>query len=144
MTTTLTVNGLHDLPQAAHQIIEYFDDYRIVALYGEMGAGKTTLISEIAAQMGVTDSVSSPTFSLVNQYNTDEGERIFHFDFYRINKIEEAFDFGYEEYFFSGELCLIEWPEKIEELLPEDTLVVRIEVDQDTHIRIIEIDTPDE
>ena len=89
-----------------------------VAFYGEMGAGKTTLIKAICKELGVMDNISSPSFSLVNEYITNKGDRVFHFDFYRINTTSEAFDLGYEEYFYSGELCLIEWPEKIEQLLP--------------------------
>jgi tRNA threonylcarbamoyladenosine biosynthesis protein TsaE len=96
-----------------------------------MGAGKTTLIREIVALLGSTDVVTSPTFALVNQYSTAEGEAIYHFDFYRINRLEEAFDLGYEEYFYSGDLCLIEWSEKIGELLPEDVMVVTIHVNSE-------------
>ena len=106
---------------------------------GPSGAGKTTLIREIAAQLGATDTVTSPTFAIVNQYKGKGNRRIHHFDFYRINDIREAYDFGYEEYFFSGDLCLVEWPEKIEQLLPENVMTVRITVDSDT-ARTFEID----
>lgn len=123
---TIVIDTIDELPEAAEKIIEVLGDRRIVAFYGDMGAGKTTLIREIASQLGVQDTVTSPTFALVNQYLTVSGDRIYHFDFYRIDKIEEAFDLGYEEYFFSGDLCLVEWPEKITELLPPDTLNVRI------------------
>lgn len=129
--TQIEVDGLGDLPDAAEKIIERLVFHRVVAFYGPMGAGKTTLIREICNQLGVQDNVTSPTFALINQYRTEEGTRINHFDFYRINKLEEAYDLGYEEYFDSDDLCLIEWPEKIEELLPEDTLKVMIEVDPD-------------
>ena len=95
---------------------------------GFLGAGKTTLISAIMEHLGSSDNVTSPTFALVNQYRTDAGDAVYHFDFYRINRIEEVFDMGYEEYFYSGDLCLIEWPELIEDLLPEDAMVVRIDV----------------
>ena len=104
-----------------------------------MGAGKTTLISRIAAALGAEDTVTSPTFALVNQYEGEGGRRIYHFDFYRINNVEEALDLGYEEYFYSGELCLVEWPEKIEPLLPEDAMTVTITVGEDEH-RIFTID----
>ena len=105
-----------------------------------MGAGKTTFIKALCQELGVTDNVSSPTFAIVNEYRSDEtGELIYHFDFYRINSIAEAFDMGYEEYFYSGDLCLVEWPEKIEQLLPEDTMVVRIEI-IDEHTRRFTID----
>ena len=111
----------------------------VVLLDGEMGAGKTTLIREIAAQLGATDTVTSPTFAIVNQYKGKGGRRIHHFDFYRINDVREAYDFGYEEYFYSGDLCLVEWPEKIEQLLPDNVMTVRITVDSDT-ARTFEID----
>lgn len=99
----------------------------VVAFFGAMGAGKTTLIREICTQLGVADNVTSPTFALVNHYRSGRGDNIFHFDFYRIEKLDEAYDLGYDEYFDSGALCLVEWPEKIEPLLPSDTLRVYIE-----------------
>ena len=111
----------------------------LMGIVGPNGAGKTTLIREIAAQLGATDTVTSPTFAIVNQYKGKGNRRIHHFDFYRINDIREAYDFGYEEYFFSGDLCLVEWPEKIEQLLPENVMTVRITVDSDT-ARTFEID----
>ena len=123
---TINIDSPGDLPDVAERIIEKLDRHRVVAFYGPMGAGKTTLIKEIASQLGVEDTVTSPTFALVNQYLAANGEPIYHFDFYRIDRIEEAFDLGYEEYFYSGDICLIEWPEKIEELLPPGTLRVRI------------------
>ena len=104
------------------------NEIKNIALLGNDGAGKTTLISAIMENLGSTDTVTSPTFALVNQYGTANGNTVYHFDFYRINRIEEVFDMGYEEYFYSGDLCLIEWPELIEDLLPEDAMVVRIEV----------------
>ena len=100
----------------------------MVAFFGEMGAGKTTLIREICEQLGVSDTVTSPTFALVNHYMSGDGSDIYHFDFYRIEKLEEAYDLGYDEYFDSGALCLVEWPEKIEQLLPPETLKVNIKV----------------
>ena len=100
----------------------------MLALFGGMGMGKTALTRGLARGLGVEAGVSSPTFALVNQYDTADGRPVFHFDFYRIDRIEEAYDFGYEEYFYSGNLCLVEWPEKIEELLPDDTMTVRIRV----------------
>jgi tRNA threonylcarbamoyladenosine biosynthesis protein TsaE len=104
-----------------------------------MGAGKTTLIKEICAQLGSEDVVTSPTFALVNRYDAADGRAIYHFDFYRIDRPEEAFDMGYEEYFYSDGLCLVEWSEKIEELLPDDVMTVKIEVVSPTKRRI-EID----
>ena len=124
----ITANSLEDLEQVAEEVISSLDGRTVVAFCGAMGAGKTTLISAIMEYLGSADSVTSPTFALVNQYNTRGGEAVYHFDFYRINRIEEVFDMGYEEYFYSGNLCLIEWPELIEDLLPEDAMVVRIEV----------------
>ena len=140
---TLHIEHLRELPDAAEEIVKELDSHRIVAFYGPMGAGKTTLIREIAEQLGVEDTVTSPTFALVNQYMTAEGEKINHFDFYRINRIEEVYDLGYEEYFDSGEICLIEWPEKIERLLPDDVLVVEISI-EDEESRIIRIGTKNE
>lgn len=125
---TIEIDSLRDLPDAAEAILDRAGERRVVAFYGEMGAGKTTLIRAICDRMGVTDAVSSPTFALVNHYVGDNNRNIYHFDFYRIDRLEEAFDLGYDEYFDSDALCLVEWPEKIEPLLPDDTLTVRIEV----------------
>ena len=124
----IVIASLDELKDVAEAVVESLEGRNVVALFGAMGAGKTTLISAIMEHLGSTDNVTSPTFALVNQYNTATNEPVYHFDFYRINRIEEVFDMGYEEYFYSGELCLIEWPELIEELLPEDAMVVRIEV----------------
>lgn len=111
----------------AEQVIDALDGRSVVALFGPMGAGKTTLVSAIMEHLGSADTVTSPTFALVNQYYTADEQPVYHFDFYRINSLAEAFDMGYEEYFYSGDLCLVEWPEKIEGLLPDDVMVVRIE-----------------
>lgn len=123
---TMQIGSLAELPDAAEEIIRSLDGRTIVAFRGEMGAGKTTLIREIAARLGSDDVVTSPTFAIINQYAAAEGRTLYHFDFYRIDRLEEAYDFGYEEYFDSGDLCLVEWPEKIEPLLPENTMNVRI------------------
>lgn len=123
----IIVNNPGELPAAARKLIPLLNGAGVVALYGGMGAGKTTLVSALMREMGSSDDVSSPTFALVNDYVSGEGRRIHHFDFYRIDDVREAFDLGYEEYFYSGELCLVEWPEKIEDLLPDDTLRIRIE-----------------
>ena len=141
---TIAIKSQDDLPEVAERNIEIISDRKaetnVVAFYGPMGAGKTTLIREICAQLGVEDTVTSPTFAIVNQYMGGDGNLINHFDFYRIDKLEEAFDMGYEEYFYSGDLCLVEWPEKIEGLLPEDTLEVRISLtDESDHERIFNV-----
>ena len=124
----IVIDSLDELKDVAEAVIDSLDDRNVVALFGAMGAGKTTLISAIMEYLGSTDNVTSPTFALVNQYNTASTAPVYHFDFYRINRIEEAFDMGYEEYFYSGDLCLVEWPELVEQLLPEDAMVVKIEV----------------
>ncbi len=133
------IRSLDELDKAAEFFCDNLGDHRIVALYGPMGAGKTTLVTAIARHLGSEDIVTSPTFAIVNSYDTDGGESIYHFDFYRLNRPEEAFDIGYEEYFYSGELCLIEWPEKIEPLLPDETLKVYINVTGDNS-RLLSID----
>lgn len=134
----IEIDALSDLPRVAEEIINSLNGRTVVLLRGGMGAGKTTLVSRIAALLGAEDTVTSPTFALVNQYEGSEC-RIYHFDFYRIDRIEEVFDLGYEEYFYSGDLCLVEWPEKIEPLIPDDAMVVRITVGEDEQ-RIFEIE----
>ncbi|MBK5285961.1 MAG: tRNA (adenosine(37)-N6)-threonylcarbamoyltransferase complex ATPase subunit type 1 TsaE [Bacteroidia bacterium] len=125
----ISVNSLTELPVAANKIVEIIGDETIIAFYGEMGAGKTTLIKEICRILGSNDTVTSPTFSLMNEYKTKSRRKIFHFDFYRIQSIAEAYDMGYEDFFFSQNLCLIEWPEKIKQLLPENCLRINIIVE---------------
>ncbi len=125
----LHIDSPAELPEVASAILDTLDGRTVVAFRGPMGAGKTTLIRQIVAQLGATDTVTSPTFALVNQYSAASGEPIHHFDLYRIERIEEVYDMGYEEYFYSGDLCLVEWPEKIEELLPDEVMTVRITVD---------------
>ncbi len=120
-----SVKGLGAVAKA---LIEFFPDQRIFAFYGEMGAGKTTFIQAICKILGSDDYVTSPTFAIINEYSTAELNPLFHFDFYRIKNIEEAFDIGYEDYLYSGNYCLIEWPEKIEQILPDNIVAVKIEV----------------
>lgn len=135
MEKIIEIDSLDELNKVAEAVIESLNGRTVVALDAPMGAGKTTLVSRIAEYLGSEDDVTSPTFAIVNQY---EGTRtIYHFDMYRIDKIEEALDFGSEEYLSSGELCLVEWPEKIEGLLPEDTMVVKIEILSDTARRFV-------
>ncbi len=124
----ITITCIDGLPMVAEKILTSFKGKRLFAFQGTMGAGKTTLIKEICKQLQVVEVVNSPTFSLVNEYTTATGGFVYHFDFYRIKKIEEAYDFGYEEYFFGEGICLIEWPEVIEELIPEDTVAVKIDL----------------
>lgn len=122
----LQIDTLADLDKAAQKLIIYFPDSRIFAFYGEMGAGKTTFIQSLCKVLGSDDNVISPTFSLINEYTRKNSDPIFHFDFYRIKNIEEAYNLGYEDYFYSENYCLIEWPEKIESLLPEQFVKVKI------------------
>ena len=129
------VNSLSELPTAAVQIIEAIGDRNVLAFYGEMGAGKTTFIKAVCVALGVKETISSPTFSIVNEYLSASGRKIYHFDFYRIKDINEAFDMGYEEYLYSDALCFIEWPEKIEAILPEN--VFPISISSGTHKRMI-------
>ncbi len=124
---TININSLADIHAAAQQFVASMGDNTIFAFYGTMGAGKTTFIKAICEELGVEDVVNSPSFSIVNEYRSETtAELIYHFDFYRIKKLEEVYDMGYEDYFFSGCLCFIEWPELIEELLPEDAVRVTI------------------
>ncbi len=124
--TTIEIKSLDTIADAASEFIKQMGDNTVFAFHGEMGAGKTTFIKAICEKLGVDDVINSPTFAIINEYRSDSGELIYHFDFYRINKEEEAFDFGYEDYFFSGSLCFIEWPERIESLLPHDTVHVTV------------------
>ena len=137
--TTIAIDSLENIGAAAKQFAGVLGDSRVVAFYGNMGAGKTTFISALCRYFGVEDDVCSPTFTIVNEYRTDDGDSIFHFDFYRIDSLKEAVDIGFEEYLYSGSLCLIEWPEKVEPLLPDDTLVVIITATGDDS-RTIEIE----
>ena len=135
MEKIIEINSLDELDMVAAAVIEALNGRTVVAFDAPMGAGKTTLIGRIARYLGSNDDTTSPTFAIVNQY---EGDRtIYHFDMYRIERIEEALDFGTEEYLSSGELCLVEWPEKIEALLPDDTMVVKIEILSDTQRRFV-------
>lgn len=125
----IQIDSEEGLREVAEALLESLDGRTVVAMRGGMGAGKTTLVRALAELMGVEDRVTSPTFALVNEYRAEDGRRLYHFDFYRIDDEREAFDLGYEEYFYSGDLCLVEWPEKIEGLLPDERVELRITVD---------------
>ncbi|MGM9717323.1 MAG: tRNA (adenosine(37)-N6)-threonylcarbamoyltransferase complex ATPase subunit type 1 TsaE [Prevotella sp.] len=124
----LRIDNIDSIREAARQFVAATGENTVFAFYGKMGAGKTTFIKAVCEELGVEDVITSPTFAIVNEYRSDTtGELIYHFDFYRIKKIEEVYDMGYEDYFYSGALCFIEWPELIEELLPEEAVKVTIE-----------------
>ena len=128
----IKITSLDNIREAAKQFIAAMEDNTVFAFYGKMGAGKTTFIKAICEELGVTDVINSPTFAIVNEYPSDEtGELIYHFDFYRIKKLDEVYDMGYEDYFYSGALCFIEWPELVEEVLPGDAVKVTIEEVED-------------
>lgn len=127
----ITINGLDTIRSAARQFIENIGRSRVFAFYGKMGAGKTTFVKALCEELGCDDVITSPTFAIVNEYTDGEQQPVYHFDFYRIKKLEEVYDMGYEEYFYSGALCLIEWPELIEDVLPDDTVRVIIEEQAD-------------
>ena len=124
----IKIQSLEQIHEAAREFISAMGDNTVFALYGKMGAGKTTFVKALCEELGVSDVITSPTFAIVNEYRSDEnGELIYHFDFYRIKKLSEVYDMGYEDYFYSGALCFIEWPELVEELLPGDAVKVTIE-----------------
>jgi tRNA threonylcarbamoyladenosine biosynthesis protein TsaE len=138
MNQKIICKSLQQLPEIAQSLLQAHIDKRVFAFKGNMGAGKTTFIKEICAVLGVENMVNSPTFSIINEYFTKDGKSVFHFDFYRIKKKEEILDIGYEEYLYSGNYCFMEWPEKIEELLPENIVYVSIEENPDNGFRIIQ------
>ena len=129
------IYSIEQLPEVARKLLGEFPDDRFFAFFGKMGVGKTTLIKEICAELGVNDNVCSPTFAIVNEYTDGAGEPVYHFDFYRMKSVAEAYDIGYEEYFYSGCYCFTEWTEKVEELLPER--YVRVEIGEEDGNRIL-------
>ncbi len=132
MEHKIVIKDIAALDAAARDFLAQIGDNDLIAFYAPMGAGKTTFITAVCRALGVEgDAVSSPTFSIVNEYRTNDGESIFHFDFYRITKISEALDIGFYDYIDSGCLCLMEWPENIDDILPDETVRVRISVDPD-------------
>jgi len=138
LSKKLIIRHLSELPQAAGKILADFSESKIFAFYGRMGAGKTTLIQQLCSALGVTDQVTSPTFAIINVYSTEIGDSIYHFDFYRIEDITEIMDIGYEEYFSGDSYCFLEWPEKVENLLPEDTVRISIVTADDEQTRLIQ------
>ena len=134
MTINFTLNSIRE---AAKTFIQNMGSGRVYAFYGKMGAGKTTFIKALCEELGVEDVITSPTFAMVNEYRSETtGQLIYHFDFYRIKKIEEVYDMGYEDYFYSGALCFLEWPELMEELLPADAVKVTISQQEDGSRRL--------
>ena len=136
----IRIENLDNIRAAAREFIQHMGEARVFAFYGKMGAGKTTFVKAICEELGVEDVITSPTFAIINEYSIDNHDvqrstfnvqRIYHFDFYRIKKLEEVYDMGYEDYFYSGALCFIEWPELIEEILPDDAVRVNIIEQQD-------------
>ncbi len=136
MNDTFHIKTLHDLPLAAAKLAAKINQGDIVVLYGTMGAGKTTFVKEVCQCMNVVDTVNSPSYAIVNEYSTKNGQTIYHFDFYRIKNVIEAFDFGYEDYFYSGNTCFVEWPERVAEIMPDDIVAVNIQLQND-NTRII-------
>lgn len=127
----IKINGIEDYPKAAREFIDNMGNGHIFAFYGKMGAGKTTFIKSICEEMGVEDTINSPTFAIVNEYEDGEMNTIYHFDFYRIKSLAEVYNMGYEEYLYSDAICFMEWPELVEELLPADCIRVDIEENED-------------
>lgn len=127
----IIISDIAHINEAARQFIENIGHSHVFAFYGKMGAGKTTFIKAICEELGVGDVITSPTFAIVNEYTAHGEAKVFHFDFYRIKKLEEVYDMGYEDYFYSGALCFIEWPELIEEILPDDAVRVSITEQED-------------
>ena len=127
----ITISNLDNIRESAREFINNIGSHKVFAFYGKMGAGKTTFVKAICEELGVEDVITSPTFAIINEYTQPDGEPLYHFDFYRIKKLEEVYDMGYEDYFYSGALCFIEWPELIEDVLPEDAVRVNIEEQPD-------------
>lgn len=127
----IRIENIEQIHEAARLFTANMGGSRVFAFYGKMGAGKTTFIKAVCEELGVEDVITSPTFAIVNEYTDREGNPIYHFDFYRIKRIEEVYDMGYEDYFYSGNLCLLEWPELIDDILPEDAVKVTITEETD-------------
>jgi tRNA threonylcarbamoyladenosine biosynthesis protein TsaE len=138
---TITIKNKTYLASAAKELLKIAENHRIFAFYGAMGSGKTTIIKSLCKTLGAIDVATSPTFTIVNEYKTTKGESIYHFDFYRIKKLEEVFDFGVEEYFAGNSYCFLEWPELAEDALPSDIVKIKIGVTKDNQ-RILQISMP--
>ena len=137
MSLIFLAKDLSDLTIIAKQILDYTSKYKKFLFYADMGVGKTTLIKELSLQLNVVDIVSSPTFSIVNEYHTDNEDKVYHFDFYRLKEEEEAYDMGYEEYFFGDDYCFVEWPENIPTLISKDMIVIKMHIEHNK--RVIEV-----
>lgn len=134
----IEIDSTDGLKDVARKLLDNFGKNRVFAFYGGMGAGKTTFIKTICRELGSVDNITSPTFAIINEYTTSSESLIYHFDFYRIKNIQEAYDLGYEDYFFSGNYCFIEWPERVEQLLPDNIVKVEISVTNNEN-RVIEV-----
>lgn len=127
----IKIKSLDGIADAARQFVDAMGENKVFAMFGPMGVGKTTFVKAVCEILGVEDTITSPTFAIVNEYRTNTGDQIFHFDFYRIRKVEEVYDMGYEDYVYSGAVCFLEWPELIEKLLPEDAVRVTLSEEED-------------
>ena len=139
--TTFIIKSLDEIQKTARSFLDHFADKKIFAFYGPLGSGKTTFIKSLCKELNAEDNVSSPSFSIINEYVSEENGEIYHLDFYRLEKQEEAYDLGYEEYFYTGKLCFIEWPELVKDILPEETIHVRIKTDS-AGARLLEVFNP--
>jgi tRNA threonylcarbamoyladenosine biosynthesis protein TsaE len=133
----IKIQDIDHIREAAREFIKHIGQRRVFAFYGKMGAGKTTFVKAICEELGVEDVITSPTFAIINEYGLPDGDSLYHFDFYRIKKLEEVYDMGYEDYFYSGSLCFIEWPELIEDVLPDDAVRVSIEEQPDGSRQVV-------
>lgn len=127
----IIIKDIKEIRLAAREFLKFIGNNKVFAFQGSMGVGKTTFIKAVCEELGVIETVGSPTFAIINEYKDNRGNSIYHFDFYRINKLEEVYDFGYEEYFYSGNLCFIEWPELVESVLPDNTVRISLEEQED-------------
>jgi tRNA threonylcarbamoyladenosine biosynthesis protein TsaE len=133
----IKIQDIDHIREAAREFITHMGQCRVFAFYGKMGAGKTTFVKAICEELGVEDVITSPTFAIINEYGLPDGDSLYHFDLYRIKKLEEVYDMGYEDYFYSGSLCFIEWPELIEDVLPDDAVRVSIEEQADGSRQVV-------